>query len=205
MRTFFGEVAIGPHGPALELVGWDDTHNTLIVSFILFTLYLKIPQWVIHDYDIERGYGFSFTFYSLHWHWGMKSKVFFYPWTWDHYRTTILRSDGSAWKNGPGLYGDAIPPTLKEQHPYNYLMSDGTVQSCTATVYGEEREWRLKCAKWLPWPSKVRRSINVSFSEELGPKRGSWKGGVIATGYEWKEGETIQQALRKMERAITFR
>ena len=204
MRTFFGEIAIGPSGPALEIVGWNDSHNTLIVGLVLFRLYLNIPQWVIQDYDMERGYGFSFTRDSLHWQWGEKTRVFWYPWTWDHYRTTILRPDGTAWQSGPGLYDDAIPPVLKEQHPYNYLMRDGTVQSCTATVYGEEMEWRIRCAKWLPWPHKVRRSICVSYSEELGPGRGSWKGGVIGTGYEWKEGETMQQALRRMERAVEF-
>jgi hypothetical protein len=204
MRTFFGEVAIGPSGPAVEIACFDDRHNTLILGLVLIKLYLKIPLWFSDGYDIERGYGFSFTSDGLHWHWGEKTRVFWYPWTWDHHRTTILRQDGTAWQTGNGLYGDAIPPALKEQHRYNYLMRDGTVQSCIATVYGDEMEWRLRCAQWLPWPRKVRRSINVSFSAALGPGVNTWKGGVLGTGYDWKEGETMQQALRKMERAVIF-
>ena len=204
MRTFFGEIAIGPKGPALEIVGWNDSHNTLILGLVLFTLYLKIPQWVVRGYDIEKGYGFSFTNDSLHWHWGEKSKVYWYPWTWDHYRTAILRPDGTVWQDHTKLYGSDIPPALKETHRYNYLMPDGEVQTCTATVYGDEMEWRLRWAKWLPWPRKIRRCINVSFSEELGTGRGSWKGGVLGTGYEWLPGETMRQALRKMERKLIF-
>lgn len=204
MRMFFGEIAIGPRGPALEIVGWDDRHNTLILGLVLFTLYLKIPQWVIAGYDIEKGYGFSFTYDGLHWHWGEKTKVYWYPWTWDHYRTAILRPDGTIWQDFSRLFGSDVPPALKEAHPYNYLMRDGTVQSCTATVYGNEMEWRLRCAKWLPWPRKVSRSINVSFSAALGPGVDTWKGGVLGTGYAWAPGESMQQALRTMERAVVF-
>lgn len=111
MRTFFGEIAIGPRGPALELVGYEDRHNILII---------------------------------------------------------------------------------------------GLVQSCIATVYGDEMEFRIRCAKWLPWPRKIRRAINVNFSAQLGEGVGSWKGGVLGTGYAWKPGETMRQALRKMERAVLF-
>ena len=204
MRTFFGEAAMGPSGPALEVACFNEDHNTLIVGLVLFKLYLNIPLLFSDGYNVERGYGFSFTSDALHWHWGEKTRLFWYPWTWDHYRTTILRPDGSHWKSGKGLYGDEIPPALKEQHRYNYLMRDGEVQSCTATVHGVEREWRLRCAKWLPWPRKIQRTIDVSFSEQLGSGRGSWKGGVLGTGYNWQHGDTMQQALRKMERTLTF-
>lgn len=204
MRTFFGEVALGPSGPALEIACFNDEHNTLIVGLVLFKLFLKIPLLVSDGYDIEKGYGFSFQTDALHFHWGTKTRVFWYPWTWDHYRTSILRPDGSVWEYKSKRYGSNVPEVLKEKHPYNYLMRDGSVQSCTATVYGDEMEWRLRCAKWLPWPHKIRRSINVDFSEELGPGRGSWKGGVTGTGYEWRHDETMQQALRRMERAVVF-
>lgn len=205
MRTFFGEIAIGPHGPAVQIMGWNDSHNTLILSFVLFTLYINIPQWAIKGYDIEKGYGFSFTSDSLHWHWGERTKVYWYPWTWDHCRHSLLKPDGTFWRDGKGIYSDAIPETMKEKHPYNYLMRDGSVQTCIATVNGEEREWRIKCAPWLPWPRLVKRTINVNFSEQMGPGRGSWKGGVLGTGAEWKPGERMVDALRRMERERTFR
>lgn len=188
----------------MKVVGWSDDHNTLILGLLLFTLYLHIPQWVFQEYDIERAYGFSFTRDSLHWSWGSRTCVYWYPWTWDRCRWTILRPDGTSWREFRGLSRSDIPDALKEKHPYNYLMHDGTVQTCIATIYGEQREWRLKCAKWLPWPRKVRRSISVEFSEEMGPKRGSWKGGVIGTGHDWKSGERMVDALRRMERERVF-
>lgn len=209
MRTFFGEIAIGPSGPAVEVACFNDSHNTLILGLILFKLYLKIPLWFSDGYDIERGYGFSFTRDGLHWHWGTKTRVYWYPWSWDHYRTAILRPDGSIWKDfwKPTLDGrGVIPETLKERHPYRYLLDDpeGTVQRCTATVNGREMEWRLRCAKWLPWPRLIRRTIDVEFSEEMGSGRGSWKGGVLGTGAEWRRGESMRQALRRMERERRF-
>lgn len=139
------------------------------------------------------------------WHWGTRTKVWWYPWTWSHYRHSLLKPDGSLWHTLEGIYDyGALPTSLKEQHRYNYLMHDGTVQTCTATVNGEEREWRLKCASWLPWPRMIKRTINVQFSEEMGPRRGSWKGGVVGTGHEWRKNETMQQALRRMERERVF-
>jgi len=44
----------------------------------------------------------------------------------------------------------------------------------------------------------------VKFSDEVGERTGSWKGGVIGTGSEMRPGESPEQCLRRMERERKF-
>ncbi|MGE4193041.1 MAG: hypothetical protein AB7E51_06610 [Pseudodesulfovibrio sp.] len=90
--------------------------------------------------------------------------------------------------------------TEPETHPYRYIMNDGEVQEREATIYKESREW------WRPWlPCKLyRESINIDFSDEVGERTGSWKGGVVGCGYDMKDGETPLDTLRRMERERVF-
>lgn len=84
--------------------------------------------------------------------------------------------------------------------PYRYELLNGEAQEVTAKVNVERRTWRWK---WTPF-KHVRDSIDVHFSEEVGPERGSWKGGCIGCGYDLKKGETVVQCLRRMERDRRF-
>ncbi len=52
--------------------------------------------------------------------------------------------------------------------------------------------------------TKIRRDIEVNFSSEIGERVGSWKGGVLGTGYEMKKGETPYQTLKRMENEKRF-
>lgn len=50
----------------------------------------------------------------------------------------------------------------------------------------EEREWHrgtgaFKWLRWV-WPSRVDRSLELKFSSEVGPRKGSWKGGTVGHG-----------------------
>lgn len=87
-----------------------------------------------------------------------------------------------------------------EKHPYQYVLKDGTIQNRTATIFSETRRWTRP---WLP-RTLVHKSINVEFNEEVGERSGSWKGGVLGTGFAMKEGETPLQAMRRMERDQKF-
>ena len=93
---------------------------------------------------------------------------------------------------------------IVEYHPYRYVLKNGTVQDRDATIYGDEREWRWKWFTWLPWPNKISRCISVEFSDEVGERTGSWKGGTIGCDYEWRHDETMLQALRRMEKERKF-
>lgn len=79
---------------------------------------------------------------------------------------------------------------------------DGTV--LTASFYVEEREWRRKWFHWTRLGRTVRRSIDIKFSEEVGSRKGSWKGGTVGCGYDLLPGETPEECLKRMERERSF-
>lgn len=65
----------------------------------------------------------------------------------------------------------------------------------------EEREWRFGTG-WFRWLSmfrrpKISRSLDLDFSKETGPKKGSWKGGTLGHAVEILPGETPESAFRR--------
>lgn len=70
-----------------------------------------------------------------------------------------------------------------------------------ATCRIEEMEWHRGEGwfSWLKWfyPARIRRSLDLSFSSEVGPEKGSWKGGATGHGIEMLPRETPQQAFER--------
>lgn len=205
MRFKFGEVALGPSGPAIAIHGWGDDHNTLVLGLVLFTLYLHIPQWLISDHDMDTAYGFSFTDTGLHLNWGKHSKVLWYPWSWEFYKRWEC-VEGGSYAQGRHFWIE-VPRALnhgqlatKHTADYAYKRANGEVQHRVATFYAEVAEWRWRWLMWLPFPRKVRQSISVNFNDEIGEETGSWKGGTMGCGYDMKPGEAPLDTLRRMER-----
>lgn len=91
------------------------------------------------------------------------------------------------------------PGTL-QVHPYRYLLNNGTAQERTASIQVEERLWTRY---WIPW-RKLSRYIDVKFSDEVGERTGSWKGGTLGCWYELNPAETPLECLRRMERERSF-
>lgn len=89
----------------------------------------------------------------------------------------------------------------KEQHPFTYVLKNGTIQERTATCTIEKRKWHRK---WFPWLTRVSEVIDVEFSDEVGERSGSWKGGTIGCSYELEPGDTIESCLRRMEKERNF-
>jgi hypothetical protein len=106
------------------------------------------------------------------------SKFINMPWSWRHREHKVLSEP--------------------ETHPYRYTLRSGEVQERTATIYEESRLWTRY---WLP-RRLYKRSINIEFNDEVGEKTGSWKGGVLGTGFTMKQGETALQCLRRFEREV---
>lgn len=121
------------------------------------------------------------------------------PWAYEHVRHSYLRQDGSV-HHDAAEYEFEPPAETKVTHEYIYVRASGEVQHRHATINGEEREYRLYYVPWLPWPRQRFRSINVVFDDEVGERTGSWKGGTIGCGYDWRRGESQENALRRMER-----
>jgi len=85
--------------------------------------------------------------------------------------------------------------------PYTYTLKNGTVQERTATCYQEKRQWHRK---WFPFLKKTKVSIEVTFSDEVGERTGSWKGGCISCSYEMLKDESMEQCLKRMEKERKF-
>jgi hypothetical protein len=102
------------------------------------------------------------------------------PWEWRHRKHEVLGQP--------------------EAHPYRYALRSGEVQERTATIKPERRLW---ARPWLPY-RRESRYIDIDFSDEVGERTGSWKGGVLGCSYEMNAGESPADTLRRMERERVF-
>ena len=162
--------------------------------------------------EFPREYGFVFTGEgSLHTYFGpqthdsltSKGKVFFLPWlNW--------RYIGQSWY---GLKGELLRTsvgheTFDADHEFERTMPKASFEfddydgkRIRADTHIEEREWRFGTG-WCSWLSlfrrpKIRRDLSIAFSEEVGPEKGSWKGGTVGTGIEMLPGELHEAAFRR--------
>lgn len=135
----------------------------------------------------------------------------FLPWTqWRHVRHSFYGLSGEhlydeehGYRLGDGANGawearrarEAAVPTVA------FVIKDFDDEELTATTKIEEREWRFGTG-WFKWLSlfrrpKIRRSLDISFSGETGPEKGSWKGGTIGTGIDMLPGEDHEAAFHR--------
>lgn len=157
-----------------------------------------------------REYGFSFSKEgTLHTHYGpqthdsstTKSRCYFLPWAnwrfigrkWYGLNGELLRTGGHNFEDDYA-FEQAMPKVSFEFDDF-----DGKrIQAATRI---EEREWRFGTG-WFKWLSvfrkhKVRRSLDIQFSEEVGPEKGSWKGGTVGHSIDMLPGELHEQAFRR--------
>ena len=176
----------------------------------------EYPQNGFYFYGADGiGFGKTFLWESFWLRLGMKTKCFYMPWSWDWVRTSVLRVDGH-WEHETtaarlGQRDKQFYDKNKwglifkyETFPYTYVLKNGQRQEVLATVKTEEREWRWRWFKWASWPSMVRRTISVEFSDEVGERRGSWKGGTLGCGWDMLPGESPEACLRRMEMERKF-
>lgn len=70
-----------------------------------------------------------------------------------------------------------------------------------ATTLIEQRDYTFG-EGWFQWlrffrRDKVCRSLDISFSAEVGPEKGSWKGGTVGHGIDMLPGELHEEAFRR--------
>lgn len=210
-RMTWGELSF-QSGCALELClfGGDRPHFSLHVHLFWVSLYISLPflnRWAWEPHEIMEGWGFSYHGgqMGLHLRWGRHTKVAEMPWhDWVHLSHEVRRPDGS-WVPYVGSWEHEKEPDGREtwEYPYRYLLKSGEKQEVTATVHVERRTWCLRALRRTRF-RKVRYSIDVEFSDEVGEGRGSWKGGTVGCGYELLPGETALQCLRRMEQERRF-
>lgn len=166
-----------------------------------------------YEERFSREYGFCFVDGSLHTYFGpqthdsrtTKSQVFFLPWRncrfirhslydlkGEHFHTEF-ESARASWA-ATSAVRDACPKAKFDFEDY-----DG--QRITATTHIEEREWRRGtgiCA-WLSWfrGPEIERSLVIKFSAEVGPEKGSWKGGMVGHSIKMLPGELHEAAFKR--------
>ncbi len=221
MRFSWAEIT-GRLGLAVALINWgEDQDWSLHLHLGWPNIFVKlpfIPRRAPKDSGMDK-WGFSVdtdTLADVHLNWGSATKIVHMPWAWEFVRRSVLMPDGRSWVHelaGYNLRRRDVPLgyphvdwwTLRDvtrweaKLPYRYSLRSGQVQEREATIGVEEMEWRWRWLRWLPFPRKVRRSIDVSFSDEVGEQSGSWKGGTIGCGYEMRRDETPEECLRRME------
>jgi hypothetical protein len=137
-----------------------------------------------------------------------KSWSCFLPWTqWRHVRFSLYGLAGEhVWsqldadrKRGSGF--DEQRDAEQACPKVRFTVRDVDDEVITATTHISEREWHFG-TKWCKWLSifrrpMIRRSLAIEFSEEVGPDKGSWKGGLVGTSIEMLPGELHESAFRR--------
>lgn len=170
--------------------------------------------WDVHarEFGFSLHEGFLQIFHGPQTHDSVttKSTSWHLPWTqWRHVRKSLYDGAGkhfwTEWDRPRGFaFRDAwearqavekaCPAAVFEFDDY-----DGERIQVTCRV--EEREWRFGTG-WFKWLSlfrkpKIRRSLDLEFSAEVGREKGSWKGGTLGHGIEMLPGETPEAAFRR--------
>jgi hypothetical protein len=205
-RFTWAEIS-GRFGCALALCSFEE-HYSLHVHLGWPNIFFRLPflnRWHHEPHEGMESWGISLHARDAHLNWGRHCKIVHFPWEWTHVRHDVFDGAGrrrpwiAPWHDPKADDGRYI-----EKHGYVYILRSGEVQKRTATIYGEEMEWRWLWFRWLPWPRKISRTISVEFDGEVGERTGSWKGGCVGCGYEWRKGETMAAALRRMEAERKF-
>jgi hypothetical protein len=176
----------------------------------------KIKKYYTDCCEAPR-YGIYFHMNQLGLCYGKNTNLYDMPWSLDWVRTSALKIDGT-WEHETKLSRLGATGTknfwdeskwqgilFQEKHPYRYITKNGDIQDVTATIRVEEREWRWKWFKWLKWIRKIRKDIEIDFSNEIGEKKGSYKGGCVGCSYEMLPNEKPLETLKRMERERIFK
>lgn len=126
----------------------------------------------------------------------------FLPWTqWRFVRRSWYGLSGEIfWTEGNETWKDQI--SMRESVPKAiFEFDDYNGKRIKATTSIEKIEWKFG-EGWFKWLSffrgpKVRRSLDIQFSKEVGPEKGSWKGGTIGHSIDMLPGELHEAAFRR--------
>lgn len=198
------------------IVSW---WTLLLIPVLFFSwgqIFVHLPSHSENDWD---SYEYSVDFYSVDGEFPNhiwirmadgKSKTFYFPWAFKWYRTSLLLNNGTWEHEKKGLrkefWNDKYKDIkFKEEWTYTYTLKSGEKQERIATITVMEREWRRYYTSFTKLFNRVNKVIDVEFSEEVGERSGSWKGGTIGCSYSMKKSETPLGCLRRMETERIFR
>lgn len=172
-----------------------------------------------------REYGFSCSDGYLQVYYGRQShfgdskveqrKSWILPWTeWSHVRHSLYGLDGEHFVDEPKKVHHVLAGATAMSVSYqdwkktqdlcpsrSFAFADFDGEHLTVKTRIEEREWHSGTGwfKWLRFfrKPKIHRSLDLDFSGEVGPRKGSWKGGTIGHAIEMLPGELHESAFRR--------
>lgn len=128
-----------------------------------------------------------------------KCRAWFLPWTqWRFYKHTMYDDKGGIffeYLESPEIrHSDLIYEKKEECPSVSFLVLDNSDNSeVKVTTKLEKREWRFGDGyfKWLSFfrKHKERIELDIHFEKEVGPGKGSWKGGLIGCSEELQPDE----------------
>lgn len=212
------EISVVPFCLALALLKFSDPARWVLgLSLGWISLYLTLPFPAKSEPvdDILDKWGVRLDAEVAAFEWGPKRKFFWwYPWRHERRRSWMLGAHG-LWiqQSGPGSaqwvpwYDDPI--LWNSSHPYIYKLESGSYQQRIAKIglLRDERTCRFLNKTTFPWPWPLRTVtdyIEVQFSDEVGERSGSWKGGCIGCSYRILPSESPYETLKRMERERKF-
>jgi len=129
------------------------------------------------------------------------------PWTqWRFIRMSMYDTAGAHFwtqldsERGKGINSyDAQHQAKLDVPKVTFRCIDYDGAEIVATTHIEEREWK-RGERWCSWLSLfyrplVKRSLAIEYSAEVGPRKGSWKGGTIGTSINMLPGELHDDAF----------
>jgi len=167
--------------------------------------------WTFLDNHFSILYGFQTDRWSSDDFEGTNSKRWscFLPWNeWVFAKHTIYNLDGSIFASADHTHVDFDERENVPTRKFAFKDYDG--EEIEATCYTEERVWTKgdKMFKWLRFiiRDKIRKSIDISFSKEVGSRKGSWKGGTLGHGIDIIEGEDMVDTFKRycIQENLTF-
>lgn len=197
--------------------GWDedtDLKGRVTIEPLICSIYINAPS--ISEYNAVEDETPRYGFYIYEWEdinleWGLKRWYWRFPFVtfdWEKTETidprnrkVIYIEDENNRKLKDWEELSKIKKDISVTLPYQYNLRNGEVQNVNASVFISRMTWKRK---WLSWFKKVRTSIDISFDEEVGEERGSWKGGCIGCGWELFPDETVEECLKRMEKERRF-
>ena len=126
----------------------------------------------------------------------------FLPWTqWRQVSHRLYNADGSLAGEVANIPWDQWHVIRDAVQRSRFAIIDHDGEHIDVETFVEERECLLGTG-WFRWlgylaPTKRSRSLDIAFKSEVGPEKGSWKGGTLGHGIEMLPGETQEQAMRR--------
>ncbi|AGS80992.1 hypothetical protein [Caulobacter phage Cr30] len=203
-----------------------DEHDGAMLHFqaiyghwFIYLPFLKFKPRDYYDHVESPTYGFSWRWDNdlggIHWHWNRKTKITPMPWADHTTKYEYLGEDGNWYSILP--FDSNQIPRYTEVHDYAYYshgLKELQTAKATVTRTRHEIKWTWFGTHKSPVSDFLRKiqffgvrrqdNIDVEFDQEMGSRKGSWKGGTIGCGYIMKQDESPLHCLRRMERERHF-